>query len=420
MVNKISSELIEKSNQGDIPAMSPRDQGNALIALLSSLVEQQRQSLELPVIDKKGAVTSLHIDVLKEVLLAAIGPVLDFLKNKDIENVSVYDSALPEGAATEASQKDIVKSLEGLVKSLVSGLSINSSNLPRGAATEETLSKLLSGCSSKKEVEVVNSELPKGAATEETLINVGKLLLELVKGISVKGNVSVEGVAKDSTLEKVIDAVNKSGKSEISISSSALPRGAATDSKLEEVLSSLERLGQSLSSSGIVSVKDALPEGKNTIGKLAENSGVIVGKVELEDKVISILQSLYTKFASDANSVNVSVSPWKLFRLISNQSINSNIIKNTPAVLGGFTVSNRHKEYTSYLKIYDKEVEATVGVDSPKFTIEIPPSSGPVTVSDSAGFNFEKGMSIALTLGAEDNDIRAVSANDVLLTLWYK
>jgi hypothetical protein len=64
-----------------------------------------------------------------------------------------------------------------------------------------------------------------------------------------------------------------------------------------------------------------------------------------------------------------------------------------------------------YLKLYDKVSAPTVGTDTPKLTVYLPPVTGFEIEID---HYFGAGIAYALTTGSADNDTGALTAGDVL------
>lgn len=71
-----------------------------------------------------------------------------------------------------------------------------------------------------------------------------------------------------------------------------------------------------------------------------------------------------------------------------------------------------------YVKLYDKASAPTVGTDTPKLTIALPPAAGAVFLCP-LGIQFSSGIGWAATTGVADSDTGAPSANDVVANLFY-
>jgi hypothetical protein len=185
--------------------------------------------------------------------------------------VDVVSSALPVGAATEATVSTLateatvstlatettvsaIKTAVEIIDNAISGnemqVDIVSSALPSGAATETTLAaiktavELIDNAVSGNElqVDVVTSALPAGAATESTLA-------------SIEGDTSsLAGCVSGSEVQ-------------VDIVSSALPSGAATESTLADIKTSVQLLDNAVSGNELqVDIVAPLPSGTNNIG----------------------------------------------------------------------------------------------------------------------------------------------------------
>lgn len=75
-----------------------------------------------------------------------------------------------------------------------------------------------------------------------------------------------------------------------------------------------------------------------------------------------------------------------------------------------------------YLKLYNKATAPVVGTDVPVMTIMIPrlANSGQVNVEIPQGAAFSNGIGVAATTAVADNDTGNPSANNVILSLFYK
>lgn len=69
----------------------------------------------------------------------------------------------------------------------------------------------------------------------------------------------------------------------------------------------------------------------------------------------------------------------------------------------------------AYVKIFDKATAPTVGTDTPILTLGLPPGGGTL----SGDFYVSKGVALAITGAAADNDTTAVSAAQVVVNILY-
>lgn len=65
-----------------------------------------------------------------------------------------------------------------------------------------------------------------------------------------------------------------------------------------------------------------------------------------------------------------------------------------------------------YLKVYDKATAPTVGTDAPVLTLALAPTAS--FAFDIGGYPFSAGIAYALTTGAADADVGALTAADVV------
>ncbi len=122
-----------------------------------------------------------------------------------------------------------------------------------------------------------------------------------------------------------------------------------------------------------------------------------------------------------ANASNVNSND--VFRLLSLNTTNSNLLNSKPSKLTGMSVVNLNAA-AAYLKFYDKATAPTVGTDTPKMTVILPGLNtvgNPVNISfPDGGIYFEAGLGLGLTTALADNSTAAVAANEVVLNIFYK
>lgn len=224
-----------------------------------------------------------------------------------------------------------------------------------------------------------------------------------------------------------------------------------------------------------VTVNAALPAGTNAIGKLASNSGVTIGAVEIAasqtlatvstvttcstvtnlsqlggnaiamgtgtrssgcqrvtiatDDVVPASQS-GTWTVQPGNTANttawlVSQRPatsggLTMHRTISAASTNATSVKGSAGQLYDVECYNLNAS-PRYLKLYNKATSPTVGTDTPVRTILIPGNTagGGVVRYIPDGLAFSTGIAFAITSGIGDSDTTAISANEVIVNLGY-
>lgn len=235
---------------------------------------------------------------------------------------------------------------------------------------------------------------------------------------------------------------------------------SGTDGDYEMLQMSAGRLWAS------ATIDAALPAGTNAIGKLAANSGVTIGAVEIAasqtlatvtnlsqlggnaiamntgtrsagtqrvtiatDDVVPASQS-GTWTVQPGNTANT--TPWlvsqqpatsggcSIDRLVSAASTNGSNVKGSAGQVFGIVAINTTGTLY-YYKLYNKATSPTVGTDTPVMTIPIPANTagaGLVFGLDS-GVAFGTGIGRALTGAAADNDTTS-AATGVLVHLLYK
>jgi hypothetical protein len=180
-----------------------------------------------------------------------------------------------------------------------------------------------------------------------------------------------------------------------------------------------------------VDVVAALPAGTNAIGKLAANSGVDIGDVD----VLSIA-------AGDNNIGNVDIA---------SIAAGSNLIGDVaigPRTTGGATPYSYISDGTDfvsvtdgattlygisctstdatvvYIKFYDKATAPDPSADAAsiklRFAVPSAATGGGFVWNVPQGMDFPTGLGFALVTGAADTDETAVTANEVMVNLVYK
>ena len=153
-----------------------------------------------------------------------------------------------------------------------------------------------------------------------------------------------------------------------------------------------------------VDVVAALPAGTNAIGKLAANSGVDIGDVDV---------------ASTTAATTGGATPGKL---ISAASTNATSVKASAGQIFSLCAFNTNAA-AAYLKLYNKASAPTVGTDTPVQVYTIPGATtggGFVLPIPVCGITFGTGIALATTTGAADSDTGAVAASEVVVSYSYK
>jgi hypothetical protein len=164
-------------------------------------------------------------------------------------------------------------------------------------------------------------------------------------------------------------------------------------------------------STGIV----ALTTSTASIGKLAANSGVDIGDVD----VLSI--------AAGTNAIgNVGVIPRTTggatpYKLVSAATTNATTIKASAGQVFMVTASNVNAA-VRYLKFYNKASAPTVGTDTPVLTFAIPGNTAGAGTNipiPACGIAFGTGISFATTTEATDAGTTGVAANEIVINIAY-
>lgn len=177
-----------------------------------------------------------------------------------------------------------------------------------------------------------------------------------------------------------------------------------------------------------------LAAGTNAIGKLAANSGVDIGDVDVTtlggqspafNSGARSSATLRTTIATDdvialeARATGNGATP---FKLNSAASTNATSVKASAGQVYMITASNINAA-VRYLKFYNKASAPTVGTDTPVLVFAIPGNTAGAGTNipvPAAGLAFSTGIAFALTTGAADSDAGAVAANDIIVNLGYK
>ena len=165
-----------------------------------------------------------------------------------------------------------------------------------------------------------------------------------------------------------------------------------------------------------VDVVGALPAGTNAIGKLAANSGVDIGDVDV------------TSIAAGTNSIgNVGLIGRTTGGLTIFRSIDLDETEEEVKAAAGQVFSISAFNTTAaplYLKFYNATAaNTTVGTTTPVLTFVVPgnaDSDGAGFVwNNDIGFAFGTAITVACTTGVADNDTGAPSANACIINIGY-
>jgi hypothetical protein len=178
------------------------------------------------------------------------------------------------------------------------------------------------------------------------------------------------------------------------------------------ILTSVQTLDNAISGNEMqVDVVAALPAGTNAIGKLAANSGVDIGDVDV------------TSISAGTNTIgDVGIKPrtsggLTIFRSIDLDETEEEV-KATAGQVFGWYIFNAAAT-THYVKFYNATTaNVTVGTTTPVLTIPVPAGSA-ANVFSEIGIAFGTAITAAATTGVADNDTGAPAANAVVVNVFY-
>jgi hypothetical protein len=213
----------------------------------------------------------------------------------------------------------------------------------------------------------------------------------------------------------------------VSAASLPLPTGAATSAKQDTIIghidgietdtaaikTAVEIIDNAISGNEMqVDVVGALPAGTNAIGKLAANSGVDIGDVD----VTSI--SAGTNLIGDVGIQPRTSNGLAIFRSIDLDESEEEV-KATAGQVFGWYIQNKNAA-TLFVKFYNATAaNVTVGTTTPVMTLPIPTGSAANVMSD-IGIAFSTAITVAATTGVADADTGAPAANDCIVNIFYK
>jgi hypothetical protein len=244
--------------------------------------------------------------------------------------------------------------------------------------------------------------------------------LDNTNNVTVDGTVTANLSATDNavldTIDAVLDTINAKLVTGTVIGDVNL--GATDNAVLDSIVTNTTGLAGTVSGSELqVDVVAALPAGTNAIGKLAANSGVDIGDVDV------------TSISAGANLVGeVGISGARtsggtpLYKNIDVDE-SEDQVKATGGQIYWIHAMNISAA-TKYLKIYNATAASvTVGTTTPDLTFPIPTSGDTngagFVLSIPNGIAFGTAITIAATTGVADADSGAPGANEVIVNLGY-
>lgn len=155
---------------------------------------------------------------------------------------------------------------------------------------------------------------------------------------------------------------------------------------------------------GMVGIDNPLPPGTNAIG------GVTVSSLPTLATVTSITNPVKVGGATSGGSTP--------YLLISAATTNSTLVSTGAHTLYAINAYNNGAT-AAYLKIYDKSTAPTVGTDTPKKTIMLPPGGGSNIVLPPQGDVIASGLGLAITALPANTDATAVALNQCVINMTY-
>lgn len=235
-------------------------------------------------VDTDGSASLIDLDGLLTSIKTAVELLDDMISGTEGQ-VDVVTSALPSGASTAANQSTIIGHLDG-VETLLTAIQ----------TAVQLIDDAISG--TEMQVDVVTSALPSGAATEATLGSI-KTAVELIDNMISGSEAQVDVV----TVPADPFGANADAAATAGGTGSMQAKLRLVTSQLDAIKTAVEALDNAISGSEMqVDVVGALPAGTNAIGKLAANSGVDIGDVDVTSQPArsATVDAITAKLATDA------------------------------------------------------------------------------------------------------------------------
>jgi len=307
-----------------------------------------------------------------------------------------------------------------------------------------TIAGAVSG--TEMQVDVLTSALPTGAATAAKQPALGTAGTASSDVITVQGIASMTALKVDGSgvtqpvshaaLTELAAAINVSSQMDVNLAASnatvtvdlgvnndvtvtgTVDLGATDNAVLDAIAASLALLDNAIPSGNElqVDVVGALPAGTNAIGKLAANSGVDIGDVD----VTSI--SAGTNAIGNVGLIGRTTGGMSIFKSIDIDETEEEV-KATAGQVFSISAFN-HTAAPLYLKFYNlTAASTTVGTSTPVLTFTVPgnaDSDGAGFVwNNEIGFAFGTAISVACTGAIADNDTTAPAANACSVMIGY-
>ena len=282
----------------------------------------------------------------------------------------------------------------------------------------DVVGALPAGTNNIGDVDVASSALPTGASTsakQDTIIGHVDGIEALLTTIDADtSNLSVVGGGTEAAAIRVTLASDSTGVLSVDDNGSTLSvddgGGALTvDYATTGSGTSTGALRVELPTNGTGTV--GLNAGTNAIGKLAANSGVDIGDVDV------------TSISAGTNTIgDVGVKPrtsggLSIFRSLDIDETEEDVKTSAGQVFGWYIFNAAAS--TRYVKFYNATAaNVTVGSTTPVLTLPVP-AGGAANVFSEIGIAFGTAISVAATTGVADADTGAPAANDVVINVLY-
>jgi hypothetical protein len=192
--------------------------------------------------------------------------------------------------------------------------------------------------------------------------------------------------------------------------------GGKAASSAPAAVSAADRVNAYFDLNGRLIVHDdqAIPAGTNAIGKLAANSGVDIGDVD-----VTSLPALATGTNTIGNVGTVAIATGGAtpVHLVSAGSGDATNVKASAGKLLGWYISNTNAA-ARYIKFHNTASAPTPG--SGVVMAFMIPAGGAANMGFGEGIDFATGIAFSLVTGAADADTTGVAASEMIVNLWFK
>lgn len=277
--------------------------------------------------------------------------------------------------------------------------STDTANLAAVKTAVEVIDNAISG--SEMQVDVVGA-LPAGTAV------IGKV------GLDTTDSGYLSSIK---TAVEIIDNAISGSEMQVDIVSGSVDISGTTQADITAIKTAVEIIDNAISGSEMqVDVVGSLPAGSNAIGKLAANSGVDIGDVDVTS--ISAGTNLIGDVGIQGRTTGGLAAHSKLD--YANTPVN---VKSAAGTAYSITVFNMTAS-PFYIKLYDESSDVNRASHTPVLRFAVPAnaaSSGAGFVfSVSQGIAFSNRIQYAITTGVADTDTTGISSGNAVVNIAYK